>query len=589
MSTYIKLYSFLSPLNAVQLFFFLIVRVNQYGLCFRQKVMFFSMVQYLISDCEGVILKAKPTSGEDTPDNASELCQTFSREDLSALLGDLCQFTCFWCKFECNSYNVFCQHVRYNHGFQVSPDLLKDDAESHAKKLVLTKCKICQDFLPHDSYCIREHLIGKHKDPTLSFEKHLWNYLAMHQPNLDKSAISTKVHILPKTKCSVIVKTSKHVQYFKDKMNRTRVAFVLRKDIDLRKYDLNSVCFGSKNQTLPVMPTFEIGDLCLFKCRKCKLHITSFKMLVQHEPSCVGLKKSSEKRLICAYIQEARYHQCRICQKVILCDTHMIENHALKYHGMLFQEYMFRIPSKKTNENLASLSDVKFKRMQLTPAERETVPKESVTYDVLNLCNYKCDKCGFTINAFSKLRKHIKKCKRVGKYNFGYLVDAIFHDCKLCGVRMLCDKVPLWSHVNNIHKMKLKKYESLPKPNEPLTLVTGENKDQILKQLDNSTPSILGVDRSSVPSVEPLDKVTNPKGSLPNHLTTSKIGNYCLYACDKCDFRSLSLGGMGNHNKKSAHGPGNSTFNKKYVKEAKYHKWCIYGVMIFASQRIITP
>ncbi len=70
-----------------------------------------------------------------------------NREDLSALLGDLCRFRCVWCDFQDSHYDIFCQHVQEEHESKIPYYLLEDDAESYAEKLVLTACHICSESL----------------------------------------------------------------------------------------------------------------------------------------------------------------------------------------------------------------------------------------------------------------------------------------------------------------------------------------------------------------------------------------------------------------------------------------------------------
>ncbi len=99
--------------------------------------------------------------------------------------------------------------------------------------------------------------------------------------------------------------------------------------------------------------------------------------------------------------------------------------------------------------------------MQLNATERELIPKESITSIVWNLCNFQCDKCNFRSSSFNILRAHLKKCKGNGKFHCKYVIDAIFHECKICGTISLCDKVALWKHVHNIHNLKMEAYEAL--------------------------------------------------------------------------------------------------------------------------------
>ncbi len=476
--------------------------------------------------------------------------------------------------------------MRSNHASKLPPHLLKDDAESHAKHLKLTQCKICQYYVPHDSYCITQHLIIKHKAPSSPFERQVINYLALPESLQTRNRLSKLKDSKLSGKCSVIMRTSEYVQYIKDGVYRNSVECVLRKNLQLRKYSIGALCFRHRNQKLPVLPTFEIGDLCSYKCRKCQLKITRYKKLMQHEPKCVGIRNLRDSRLLCAYIQEARYHQCRICDTIILCDTEIIANHVLKSHGIKIEDYMFKIPRKFTQKALVPISHPIINNLQLNATEQEVIPKESITFDARNLCNFECDKCFYRSNSYSRLKTHLMRCKGSRKFHRKLVIDAIFHECKICGVLLLCDRLVLSYHVSQTHNMRMRAYDAV-------SMLQSEHSMKKLSEKEDSSFSTKSKfrstteDRSLVHSVPPLDKLTNPRESLPHELTTNKVGNFCLFACNQCTFKSFRLGGMRSHNKRTGHGSGTAKFDKKFVKEAKYHKCVICAVIILCETHTI--
>ncbi len=500
-----------------------------------------------------------------------------NREHLSCLLGDLCNFACIWCSFECNSYFDFCHHVQTNHGSKIPANLLKGDAESHAMELKLIKCKLCSFAIPHDSYCIYNHLCRAHGKKPQEIEKTKSNFVTFYpcttETNEDPNFASMQ-------KCFVSIKVSKYLHQVKDAENRKSVACVKRNvlNLNLHKPSMSKLYFWGK--VLPVEPTCEIGDLCIFKCYRCKLSVGSIKGMILHEAKCAGKRKMDDNRIIGQYVEEARYHKCRFCDEIFLCDTHLILKHLSQRHSINISNYMLKIPRQKLPYKLTAMKRYGFRNAILTDAEKGLVPLETVTMDVANLCSFKCDNCCATFDSLSVLKSHLKKCIGNTAFKNKYVTQAIFHKCKLCGTTMLCDKRPIWSHLYNIHGMSVATYENICIQNVTPYFT---NQANVKTKLNYNVSDTLA-DKLLVPMIPPLDKPSNPKGTLPDNLLTNKIGNFCLFACDKCNFKTMCYGGMANHNKKSEHGPGNAKFDKKYVKEARYHKCSICGTIILCDE-----
>ncbi len=516
--------------------------------------------------------------------NRREVKRNSSRidnNDLSVLLGDLCLFGCLWCPFEDTSYHSFCRHVKDNHKSKVPIDLLQNDCESYAKRLTLTKCKICQLSLPHDSYSISKHVQREHTVQKSSFSCTIFDYVAINKQEHIKS---DEPDISLGKKCFVAIKFSNYVQHIKDKINMPKVQSVTREKFGIIK-SLRQIFFGGRN--LPVEATFEIGNLCLFYCPWCKLDFDNSKKMFNHVmKDCVRQRRrKGTNGLVRSCILEARYHRCRVCNAILLCDIMLIKKHISFYHDMMsIEKYMSQtLSSPKIYCNgIMPMLDYKFKSLMLSNLERSHVPKAAITIMVSNKCLFKCDKCEKVHSSMFKFKLHLLECKGNSKFQKNHVVEAVFYDCKICGTRMICDKEPINRHVYFVHGMTLTKYMKHQPKNKALYIPkTAENISKSGRQV------ILPDDMPEIPAVPPLKRASNPKNSLPDHLTTEKVGNFCVFACDKCQFKSASWGSMRNHNRHAVHGPRSSKYNTKYIKEARYHKCVVCGGIIISDVSII--
>ncbi len=321
-----------------------------------------------------------------------------------------------------------------------------------------------------------------------------------------------------------------------DAENKKSVACIRRKELDLniKKPSLSKLYFRSK--VLPVEPTHEIGDLCIFQCYRCKLRVGNIKGMILHDAKCAGVRKMDDNRFICQYIEEARYHKCRLCDEIFLCDTYLILKHLGQRHSMDITNYMLKIPRQNLPYKLTPVKSYIFNNLILSDSDKDLVPLESITIDVANLCIFKCDNCSAEFHSVRQLRLHLKKCVGNASFKNKYVTQAIFHKCKLCATIMLCDKRPIGGHIKGVHEMSAATYESISIENVTSHYSIQTNAKRKFNYYVSDTLS----DKLLVPIVPPLDKPCNPKGSLPDDLLTNKNGNFCLFACDKCNFKTMS-------------------------------------------------
>ena len=85
-----------------------------------------------------------------------------------------------------------------------------------------------------------------------------------------------------------------------------------------------------------------------------------------------------------------------------------------------------------------------------------------------DLCEFKCLDCDFFTQRPKDLLFHAKRHSRCARLELGYVNKAVtkpvLHECKLCGMSLLCYSDAIRTHVNNHHQdvTTFKEYKTLP-------------------------------------------------------------------------------------------------------------------------------
>ncbi len=77
-----------------------------------------------------------------------------------------------------------------------------------------------------------------------------------------------------------------------------------------------------------------VENLCTFKCM-CSATIKSYNSLLGHSKKCKELTKRVSLKTAAEFVDEARYHCCRVCARRILCDKGLILRHVHASHSHL--------------------------------------------------------------------------------------------------------------------------------------------------------------------------------------------------------------------------------------------------------------
>ncbi len=504
---------------------------------------------------------------------------TLTRQDLTALIGDLCLFGCLWCQYESHSYFLLCHHVRIRH-MTVIPDmrLLEDDAESYAKQLVLTKCKICHYSLPHDSHCISLHLRKKHKSQNVLLSTLIFDYVAIDNHNKAKELVHDFKSM---QQCFVIIRESKYLQYFKDRDPRS-FAQVIPENVNLIPTVPPLKRVSNPKGSLPDnLTTHKVGNFCVFACDKCDFKTTFWGGLRNHIFHCdcgPGNSKYDTK-----YVKEARYHKCAICAGIIICDTTVIKTHITVMHGYTLDKYLDVSKSMMSSVQYKQKQKRTEKKMSINSQHNDSLKTFSSSF--ANLCSFKCDQCDFTCRAWNLLKNHVKLCqgtsskKRLIAKN--YLLKTVYHPCKLCGKTFLCDRSLIRGHIYGAHDMCAKEYAAIGlKKKQPIV--------KTIKVVDKNATHVYDFKVFSENLSSNFKGFVLPKGHIGDKDMISIVVNLCVYKCIYCNFKAESWEEMSSHVARLQHSDNIvNCFHGDFIQEAVYHKCFICAKGVLSDKELI--
>ncbi len=387
----------------------------------------------------------------------------------------------------------------------------------HVIQAVFHECRICGIYILCDKERIIQHLFGKHavnqrKYETLpSFEKGKYMQVISHT-ELNKTSNLKSLYNVP------LVPPLERAS-------------------------------NPKGSLPDSLTTYHVGNLCLFACDICDFKCESFGHLKYHLSKCNNhgsLKFQFNKK----YIKEARYHKCKICEKVLLCDISAISLHVRPRHGYTVGAY--KDFSKEKNRKAKNVSEpgkmiketpllrYQCESYPVTKSEERKIPNSSITKRYLNLCVFQCDKCKAELSSWDHMRIHLRSCKGIMEFDKCYVVKAIIHECKLCERRMLCDKYAITQHIYKAHKLSGAAYAKI---NEKKQQPIFKNKEVKLvdKKLLVSVCTFPGsLSKSFGCSLAPQELITDSE-------MTDVVGNLCTFKCFNCQLETCSWTKMSHH------------------------------------------
>ncbi len=159
-----------------------------------------------------------------------------------------------------------------------------------------------------------------------------------------------------------------------------------------------------------------------------------------------------------------------------------------------------------------------------------------------NLCKLRCPDCATLFNSVGGLRKHCNHsdCETFQHEDlYKYLDKSVTHRCKICSKLLLCDWAIIHSHIQS---HKIKSLEAYAETTGCIIVGNKREKETIFYDKTNKAKSL------------------------------KKIGAFCSFKCDKCDYTVRSWSGMRTHLKKLKHGCLKSKGWHNYIDEIVMHQ-----------------
>ncbi len=443
-----------------------------------------------------------------------------SDESVSKQVENICRYRCD------NCYKVFCSsHTNFlYHHLKRCKGMMAKFESKHMYEVRYHDCYICGKRMFCDTAVVSAHTVRKHSLCLTEYRKLI--------EDKDKPAIATSVSVKGVPKLPNIV---------------------------------NSDLVNLPDELV----TSNVSDMCLFKCDKCSFNTSSWHVMTQHNVTVshgTGSRKFETK-----FVQEAMYHRCILCRKVIYCDNRLIYSHVYKLHGVKMDDYKDMLFNRK-NERGHVTSNIKengdsmksslkavaaekyFKRYAM---ESDKVPQEYLTDEVGDFCEFVCYRCKHKTQSWKSMQKHLQSkhqdCSKPTMFERRYLAEARLHRCRLCSKALYCDTILMKSHlIRRHHITSLSVYQNHYQSN--VQDVTG-NKPEL-----NSC-------------ISPFFKSNGPLMTF-----TESLGQ--LY-CVECGYFASAYDTMRSHIMKTQHGlKKGDQINRSTIKSAILHECQVCFEMI---------
>ncbi len=314
----------------------------------------------------------------------------FNAEVSNDAASGLCQFDCLECHKSFFNWVNKALHVNSQHNKSISMKNFKD----YLYKVTIHICQICSERVLSDSRFLSHHFGPKH---GLSLNEYRQKF-----------------------KC----------------------------DSSLKKDLQSSLERGRFSQN-------EIGNLCTYRCKGCNNVYHSSQTFQRHNlcksANCPITEDTPQWQ---TSLEKVVKHKCKLCSKVLLCDTRNIINHILKKHDMKsIGEY-----AKKTGCTVK-------KSFSMVTLKHDTLVDNShalVLIKIGNYCSFTCAKCDHKSSKWCNMRRHLKSthklCCRQGDWH-NFVSKAVMHKCHICREKILNDYEFISTHMRNRHHISYTNYK----------------------------------------------------------------------------------------------------------------------------------
>ncbi len=243
-----------------------------------------------------------------------------------------------------------------------------------------------------------------------------------------------------------------------------------------------------------------IGNLCVYECEACKQRYSSKSVFTRHltsmsHGSALNIGISLRKKV---------FHQCKLCNRSILCDKAVLSGHLRYTHGLTMELYC--------EQTGCTLERTRYFQLDFLKSLKESKK-------IRNACEFHCRICGITYNKVVNFRAHFTRhnIKPPGHLS-DYLTRGSFYQCKKCGKHLLCDMYTIQHHMNVVHGTKL---------NINVAVITSHKREY---------EKLYAAFTRNIPTSSKVWKETAvPMTNIPLQDVTSKLGDLCVYSCPNCD------------------------------------------------------
>ncbi len=304
----------------------------------------------------------------------------------------LCLFKCTNCGLEDNSWARFLNHVKKCLG-------TKTFSRYSVKKARYHKCSICAMCMLCDETIIIRHYRSKHNMASRG------KFLKKCQDKIQKQVQNEKgVNI---RNCSIVL------QKLSLKVLQEHNALADKETHSPKKthhlfMDLSSAPRSNV-----------MDDLCEFVCVACGKQFKNFTRLKYHRKRGAPCSKESTTVLCLQTVSKAVSYECSICRKLILCDRRVITNHLRHVHGLERDKYLAKTGEKYFSETPRFRQERErideLKRTVPVLGNPALVHPDQTTFEVENLCRFRCPDCPFENTSLNAMKEHLRKYHVAGR------------------------------------------------------------------------------------------------------------------------------------------------------------------------------
>ncbi len=269
-----------------------------------------------------------------------------------------------------------------------------------------------------------------------------------------------------------------------------------------------------------------VNKQCKYICTECNYTCHSWLYMKKHVKS----KGHGPLSLVTKYLQKVIFHQCHMCDEIILCDTYFLLNHVSR-HKLTMSAYRkkFDLPMpvyfEESNDSYQSklsaiIKDIPVIKTRTTLAIRANLfPNDGqATKHVGNICLIQCPFCSKSCFSFDSLRKHFEvshKQKKL-KIEIKHVTEARYHKCHICGMIVLCDNFTIRVHAKSAHRISYSHYR------QNYVLKNGGKVIPTLQEFQRNSEAFDTFDTGKTENERDHDDDNNDKGLLEPSMISSE-------------------------------------------------------------------